>query len=103
MADLNHIKWLCSGTAAWNERRVNSDFAPDLTHIDMRRVDLRSAQLQDTDFDGSRLTNVDLANAMVSGARLNGIVANDSRFDGANCARPSSKVRIWFAYPFAGP
>jgi hypothetical protein len=57
----------------------------------MRRVDLRSAQLQDTDFDGSRLTNVDLANAMLSGARLNGIVANDSRFDGANMCKAEFK------------
>jgi uncharacterized protein YjbI with pentapeptide repeats len=84
MADLDHVKLLCAGPTAWNEQRARSDFTPDLTHIDVRRVDLRGAQLQATNFDGSRLTNVDMANAELSGARLNGIIATSCRLDGAN-------------------
>jgi hypothetical protein len=91
MADLDHVKLLCAGPTVWNEQRARSDFTPDLTHIDVRRVDLRAAHLQGTDFDGSRLTNVDMANAELSGARLNGIIATSCRFDGANMQKAELK------------
>lgn len=91
MANLDHVKLLCAGPTVWNEQRARSDFTPDLTHIDVRRVDLRAAHLQGTDFDGSHLTNVDMANADFSGARLNGIVATSCRFDGANMQKAEFK------------
>jgi uncharacterized protein YjbI with pentapeptide repeats len=91
MASLDHVKLLCAGPIAWNEQRARSDFKPDLTHLDMRRVDLRAAHLEGTDFDGSRLTNVDMANADLSGARLNGIIATSCRFDSANMQKAELK------------
>jgi len=84
MANLDHVKLLCSGATAWNEHRTETDFIPDLTHLDIRRVDLRGAKLERADFDGSRLTDVDLAKAELARARLNGIFATNSRFDGAD-------------------
>ena len=91
MADLDHVKLLCAGPTAWNEHRGHSDFTPNLTHIDMRRVELRAANLQGTNFDGSRLTNVDMANAELGSARLNGIVAASCRFDGATMQKAEFK------------
>ena len=84
MANLDHVRLLCSGVAAWNKHRTETDFIPNLTHLDMRRVDLHGAKLERADFDGSRLTDVDLAKAELARARLNGIIATNSRFDGAD-------------------
>ena len=84
MANPDHIKLLCAGAAGWNEHRARTDFVPDLTHLDIRRVDLRGAKLEKADFDGSRFTQVDLSGAELASARLNGIVATSCRFDEAD-------------------
>lgn len=84
MASLDHIKLICSGVSAWNERRAMADFVSDFTHVDMRRIDLRAAQLRGADFDGSRFTSIDLAGATLTGARLNGVTVSASRFERAD-------------------
>jgi hypothetical protein len=58
----------------------------------VRRIDLGAAFLQGTDFDGSRLTNVDMANAELSSARLNGTIATSCRLDSANMRKAEFKA-----------
>ncbi len=83
MANLEHVNLLCDGVSAWNAHRARYDFVPDLTHLEMRGVDLSGASLQGTDFDGSVLTRVDFRAADLDRARLNGITGSRVSFQGA--------------------
>lgn len=73
MAKVPHIELLCRGVKAWNARRGEEDFVPDFTHIDLRNADLRRADFSEADFDGARMINVDLRDANLERARLNGV------------------------------
>lgn len=84
MAKIPHIELLCRGVKAWNARREDEYFVPDLTHIDLRNADLRGADLSAVDFDGSRMINVDLRDANLAHARLNGVNVTRVHFGMAN-------------------
>ena len=100
MADSEHLSWLLEGVDAWNRRRQESDFMPDLSNIDLRKefqevgllennfwiplrnvnlsgarlvnTSLKQAMLIDADLRGTRLCVADLTGSHLDGAKLQG-------------------------------
>jgi hypothetical protein len=80
MAQIDHLKLLCRGTAAWNKARDNAPFDPDLSHVEIRDAVLRGADFRSAEFDGARLFNVDAQDILFCKARLNGLRADRVTF-----------------------
>ena len=91
MANEEHLAWLAGGAEAWNRRRREQPFKPDLVgadlarrslhrfnlrDADLRRADLHSANLQGADLEQADLTQANLYRADLRGARLERAVVN---------------------------
>jgi len=76
MANIDHLRLLCRGIAVWNEARESAAFDPDLSHVEIRDASLRGADFRSAEFDGARLFNVDVQDALFRKARLNGLRAD---------------------------
>lgn len=81
MADPQHIEWLMEGVEAWNERRRKQNFTPflqqaDLSHtfrnrygfrnqdrINLKKADLRGAQIGQAGLRGAEMQDADLREA----------------------------------------
>ncbi len=89
MANPEHIKWLNEGVAAWNERRRETDFTPNLQEADLQKVDLvmanlSGAKLEGADLRGADLRETNLQEADLRGANLLGANLAGADFRGAN-------------------
>ena len=95
MANSEHIKWLLEGVEAWNARREQNPFQPDLvgadisnklreaknifnfseynslTGIDLSSANMRNVNLKYTDLSESTFYNADLHDADLSWTKLN--------------------------------
>ena len=71
-----HVKWLLKGVEAWNRRRQEKPFKPDLAHLSFRDVFQGVGKL---DHDGQ----VSLAGVYLDGARLRGADLSCARLYGA--------------------
>ena len=75
-----HVNWLLEGVEAWNRRRQEKPFKPDLARLPFRDVFQGAGQLdQDRQvrlagicLDGARLRGADLSSARLYGAKLRG-------------------------------
>ena len=103
MANPEHIQWLLEGVDAWNERRINTPFTPDLSGESIpdafynvgkfveydeagewpfrpvKSIQLPGVDFTDADLSGSGLAYANLSGAILKGATLVGtdlIVAN---------------------------
>jgi hypothetical protein len=77
MASKSTVERLCCGVAAWNEfRKGAQDSRIDLSHIEIRHADLAGADLSNTNFDGTRLIQVNLAGCTLVRARFNGVTGS---------------------------
>ena len=88
MANPEHIKLLLEGVSAWNERRIESPFVPDLAgediwtrfrdagrldsnnRIPLYGINLRNANLENTDLHNGTLWSADLNDAVLSHSNL---------------------------------
>ena len=68
MANPEHKKWLLEGVEAWNAKRQQAVFRPDLTGLNFREEFQREGKL---DSDGQvRLSGIDLSGAKLFSANL---------------------------------
>ena len=80
MANDEHVKWLLEGSDAWNRRRNELPFIPDLSKLCLRdrfREDGKlgddgQVRLQGIRLEGANLRSADLSYARLYGAKLNG-------------------------------
>lgn len=70
MANPEHVEWLKEGVKAWNERRQQEQFRPDLGGADLREADLWEAKLRGAELQGANLQGADLQGAKLQGAKL---------------------------------
>lgn len=71
MANEEHLKILKKGMEVWNKwREENPDIAPDLSEVDMSKVDLDGANLSRVDLSGAYLKEADIRKADLSLANL---------------------------------
>lgn len=108
MANPEHIRWILEGVDSWNARRRGSDFWPNLdgtnlpaafqggsydptiTHTGTRLdcINLKNASIRNANLNGLGLAHADLSNARLQGSSLvstdlTGANLMDSSFDGA--------------------
>ena len=107
MGNAKHVSWLLEGVEAWNERRNQSDFKPDLAgedvyaafdregrldeekRIPLSGINLSGADLSDarlhTPFNtsGADLRGANLWHATLSGAELPNALFDDAKLQGA--------------------
>ena len=83
MANPLHVRWLLEGVPTWNQRRLERDFRPDLSGIDIYQEFARKKKL--TKAGHIRLSHINLDNANLDDSRLS------ARFGlgGANLSRAS--------------
>ena len=97
MANREHIDMLLEGVDAWNEKRRESDFTPDLSNIDLWeefqkagrlenniRIPLRQVNLSGALLIGSSLKRAFLIDANLERARLDASDFTGANLDGAN-------------------
>ena len=112
MANREHIDMLLEGVDAWNEKRRESDFTPDLSNIDLwvefqkagllehntaiplRRVNFSGANLigssmtrailVDANLERARLIVADLRGSNLDGTKLRGADLTGAKIDGAD-------------------
>ena len=87
MANPEHVKWLKEGVEAWNKRREQEDFIPNLRDVKLRgddlfkanltdavliKADLRNAILSHTDLRSAEFLFADLSGANIFNAKLSG-------------------------------
>jgi|GEM_PF-5272078 len=75
MANEQHLKWLAEGVEAWNKRRKQEPFFPDLEAVklggvDLSGFDLKSANFQRADLENANLIDADLRLANFTRASL---------------------------------
>lgn len=103
MANPEHIQWLLEGVDAWNKRRAETPFTPDLSGVDITREfendgqfvtdeglffpDAGSIQLTGVNFTGADLSRSGLAYANLSGAILKGAKLFSTDLSGANLTK----------------
>lgn len=85
MDNQKSVELLCSGVSEWNRYR---DDTMNLSHLEIRNADLSRANFSATNFDGTRLLNVNMSNCDLTHARFNGVSAtlvdfSESNFDDA--------------------
>ena len=114
MADPQHIAWLKEGVGAWNARRQNQPFDPDLSDEDIssalgghEREDIRqiSVRLRDVNLSRANLRNSTLRNTDLTAARfytanLNGANLEGSDFTGAYFVGGSSRGARFYSAKF---
>ena len=83
MATLGHIALLCRSFEEWNRARADEGFIPNLSHVEIRKARLGRLDLRGVELDGARLIDVDLREARLEQARLNGVRAIRTSFQGA--------------------
>lgn len=85
MADPRHLDWLLEGVEAWNARRREDDFTPDLSGADIRRAFTeRGALTGDLTIP---LVDINLNRADLSGANLFGADLRRGFLEHANLTR----------------
>lgn len=104
MADPQHVEWLKEGVEAWNRRRQEFDFRPDLGEAklgrakligaklgganlrgaDLRRADLREADLREADLRRAKLLEAKLGGADLGGASIKSVNTGLSANDGVD-------------------
>ncbi len=72
MAKQEHVDLLCAGAGEWNRRRGET---MDLSHVEIRSASLAGVNFAATNFDGTRLVDVNLAGCSMTKARFNGVSA----------------------------
>lgn len=82
MASKRHIRWLCEGVDAWNQRRREKPFKPDLSGIDLQE-EFRKKNLLEGD-GRANLANYDLSGANLFNAKLGSTRMFDTRLQGAD-------------------
>ena len=82
MASEKHIRWLCEGVDAWNQRRRERPFKPDLSGLDLHE-EFRKKSLLDSD-GRANLSNYDLSGANLINANLGSAPMYDTRLEGAD-------------------
>jgi len=102
MAKEPHIELLLGGVAAWNARRAQDNFKPDLSGINLpdlfeqtgrldpisqTRIPLSGANFTHTNFEGTVLVNADLVGADFSSANLKGANFTNADLTEATFAR----------------
>ncbi len=89
MADKQHLAWLREGVAAWNQRRANIPFRPDLSNIDLAprsgaSVSERFAMDQSSpllNFDGYfDLSGIDLSYGFLARLIADSLISRESDF-----------------------
>jgi len=84
MADLDALRLLIRGVAAWNQARAGSAEPADLTSVQVLNADLRGANFQSVDFNHSDISGSDLRDADLARSRLNGVTLERSSLESAN-------------------
>ena len=95
MANSEHIKWLLEGVDAWNRRRENEPFFPELENanlvIEFRKAgklvkgkDLRGNSIDRIPLAGINLRDANLESAVMMGADLTGADLTDAVLSKAN-------------------
>ncbi len=79
MADSNHVRKLMEGVAAWNQWRSEN---PDIS-IDLRKADLRDAELPGAMLRNANLSSCDLRDAILDNANLSLATLKGSNLTGA--------------------
>ena len=102
MAKEPHIELLLGGVAAWNARRAQDNFKPDLSGINLpdlfeqtgrldpisqTRIPLSGANFTHTNFEDTVLVNADLVGADFSSANLKGANFTNADLTKATFAR----------------
>jgi uncharacterized protein YjbI with pentapeptide repeats len=77
MASQDHVDWLKGGVDAWNKRRRETPFVPDLRNVDLSGLQISGLNLETAKLDGAvlcgaNLHSVRLAGASLSAAKLQG-------------------------------
>ncbi|GJL76826.1 toll/interleukin-1 receptor domain-containing protein [Nitrosomonas sp.] len=72
MDNQKSVELLCAGVSKWNQYR---DDTMDLSHLEIRNADLSGADFSATNFDGTRLLNVNISSCDLTRARFNGVTA----------------------------
>ena len=70
MANPQHIEWLHEGVEAWNRRREQIDFIPDLSNADLSNRDLFCIDLSNANLNGAKLCGTYLHKAKLVEAKL---------------------------------
>lgn len=70
MANEEHLAWLGDGVEAWNTRREQMEFKPDLRHARLARAQLSGANLRYADLSNAILDHAVLTEADLSSANL---------------------------------
>jgi len=99
MANPEHIALLLEGVDAWNEKRRESDFTPDLSKIDLWEEFQKVGRLENNiriplrgvDFSGARLFRTSLKRAMLIDANLEGAQLRGADLTGSNLDRANLK------------
>ena len=80
MANDKHVSWLLEGSDAWNRRRIEQPFIPDLSNLclrdrfrdDGKLDDDKQVRLSGIQLEDANLWNANLSCARLYGAKLNG-------------------------------
>ena len=83
MANSEHIKWLLEGVEAWNARRKQNDFRPDLEGADISK-EFREAKNINNFSEYVSLTGINLSCANMRNAKLKYIDLSESTFYNAD-------------------
>lgn len=84
MANPQHLAWLKEDVEAWNERRRQNDFVPDLEGAKLRGAPLDGINLQDAALGGADLREAKLRKANLKRAKLRGADMEGVNLQGAN-------------------
>lgn len=103
MANPEHIQWMLEGVDAWNARRINTPFTPDLSGVDITGEfekdgqfitdegpffrGVGRVQLPGVDFTGADLSSACLAHANLSEAIFKGAKLINAELGGANLTK----------------
>ena len=77
-----HVNWLLEGVEAWNRRRQENPFKPDLSCARLYGTKLRDANLFGADLTSAQLKGADLSNADLSAAKVQGANLENAILDG---------------------
>jgi uncharacterized protein YjbI with pentapeptide repeats len=101
VSNSQHQKWLKQGVSAWNDRRKNDPFTPNLKGIDLQGVSLKGSNLKKKAKEisatphGANLDGVDLHGADMRGANLEGADFHGANLQGANF-EGANLYEAWF-------
>ena len=84
MAEQRHIELLLEGVEAWNRRREQEDFIPDLSGARLYKANLANANLSHACLINTNLFDTNLFNTNLFKAQLIGAGLTDANLTGAN-------------------